>query len=167
MNSERIKQMQDSAIEDINKEAEKYPDIKILLDDYNTLKNQKSWTQDFLEGYLSCISDLKYIKKMNITREQRDAAAEVVRLYHEQIIEERRQRNPLFGDTVRCLNGCLGRYIGIGQALFYESDSDGEINRDLVEMESDCGNPLNLPLPSDADLIDFLRQSVTWEPKLK
>lgn len=44
--------------------AEEYGDVKILYDSYKKLTKQKKWSEEFLEGYLSCISDLIYTKKL-------------------------------------------------------------------------------------------------------
>jgi hypothetical protein len=60
--------LEDMTIKRMEEAASEYPDIKILWDDFNKLKNQKSgdspmWSDKFLEGYWSCISDLIYIKK--------------------------------------------------------------------------------------------------------
>ena len=60
----RIAQFEKSALDRFEEAADKYPDIKILWDDYNKLKGQAQWGEKFLEGYLSCISDLILIKKI-------------------------------------------------------------------------------------------------------
>lgn len=65
MNNERIKQLEESANKELNELAQKHPDLKILLDDYNKLLTQK-WSKDFLKGYISCINDLSLIKKYNL-----------------------------------------------------------------------------------------------------
>lgn len=61
---DRIKQLENASIKRLEEAAEKYPDIKILLDDYNSLKKEPRWTVEFLDGYLACISDLIIVKKM-------------------------------------------------------------------------------------------------------
>jgi hypothetical protein len=60
---ERIEQFKRLEIERFEEAAEKYPDIKILWNDYNKLKTQPQWTEEFLNGYLACISDLIIVKK--------------------------------------------------------------------------------------------------------
>jgi len=63
---ERIKQLNLYFFRTLEEAAIKYPDIKILLDDYNKIKDQENsrWSKEFIEGYLSCMSDLIIIKKM-------------------------------------------------------------------------------------------------------
>ena len=63
-NKERMEQLNASHLKNLEENAEKYPDIKKLLDDYKTLQTQERWTKDFLDGYLSCISDLTFIKRL-------------------------------------------------------------------------------------------------------
>lgn len=61
---ERIEQLKKSEFKRFEEAAAQYPDIKILLEDYERLKGQARWSAEFLDGYLSCISDLIIIKKM-------------------------------------------------------------------------------------------------------
>ena len=61
---ERIEQLKKTELKRFEEAAEKYPDIKLLWNDYHTLKGQARWSEEFLDGYLSCISDLIIIKKM-------------------------------------------------------------------------------------------------------
>jgi hypothetical protein len=61
---ERIEQFKRADIKRFEEAAAKYPDIKILLEDYERLKAQPNWSAEFLDGYLSCISDLIIVKKM-------------------------------------------------------------------------------------------------------
>lgn len=61
---DRIKQLEDSSKKRFEEAAENYPDIKILWEDYHKLVGQATWTTEFLDGYLSCISDLIMIKKL-------------------------------------------------------------------------------------------------------
>jgi hypothetical protein len=61
---ERLKSLEDGFLKTVEEAAAKYSDIKILFDDYKKLKEQPRWTEEFLDGYLSCISDLIIVKKM-------------------------------------------------------------------------------------------------------
>ncbi len=61
---ERIKQLEGGFHKKIEEAAKLYPDIKILWDDYNILVKEPRWTAEFLDGYLSCISDLIIVKKI-------------------------------------------------------------------------------------------------------
>lgn len=61
---ERIKQLENSSIKRFEEAAEKYPDIRILWDDYNKLLKEPRWTKEFLDGYSACISDLIIVKQM-------------------------------------------------------------------------------------------------------
>ena len=61
---ERIKQLNASFDKRMEEEAKKHPDIKILLDSYKKIKKDSKFSKEFLDGYLSCISDLVYVKKM-------------------------------------------------------------------------------------------------------
>ena len=63
MDQERIKGMEASFEKRLEEAANEHPDIKILLDSYNKIKTQE-WSKDFLDGYMSCISDLIYVKRM-------------------------------------------------------------------------------------------------------
>lgn len=62
-NEERTEQFKKGEIKRFEEAAEKYPDIKMLWGDYNKLKTQPQWPEEFLNGYLSCISDLIIVKK--------------------------------------------------------------------------------------------------------
>ena len=94
--------------------------------------------------------------KTKITKEQYESAKELMQIFEEQIIEERKARVPKFGDTVRCLCTTLGRYIGNGQAL-YISSMTNDIFRDLIDMEASWENAHSLPLPTDTELIEGVR----------
>ncbi len=63
---DRIKQLSEATMKMFEESAKKYPDVKILLDDYSILKKEENsrFTPEFLDGYLSCISDLIITKKM-------------------------------------------------------------------------------------------------------
>ena len=57
--------MDESFKKTLQEAADKYPDVAILLSDYNKISKQEGkWTKEFLDGYLSCISDLIIVKKM-------------------------------------------------------------------------------------------------------
>lgn len=80
---------------------------------------------------------------------------EVIEKYHNQVLEERRMRQPKFGDIVRTLSGSLARYIGKNQALIKENS---ELKRDLIDMDVDWTANDSI-LPSDADLIEYIKES--------
>lgn len=65
MDQERIAKMNDEFFKDLHKFSEKHPDLKLLLASHEKIKTQASFSLDFLNGYLSCISDLRFIKKTN------------------------------------------------------------------------------------------------------
>lgn len=56
--------LEESFFNRLNDDAAKYPDIKILVDSHHRLVKQNKFTEEFLSGYLACISDLTYIKKL-------------------------------------------------------------------------------------------------------
>lgn len=60
---ERKKQFEASAKKRFEEACEEYEDINLLYQSYNQIKEQKTWSKKFLNGYLSCISDLIYAKK--------------------------------------------------------------------------------------------------------
>jgi hypothetical protein len=62
---ERVSKIQAQMMENLEENAKKYPDIADLLNSYYELRKQGIWTQDFLDGYLACISDLTFTKKRN------------------------------------------------------------------------------------------------------
>ena len=59
---DRIKSINDHYERELQDSANKHPDIKDLLSEYNAISKQK-WSEDFLKGYMACISDLMIIKK--------------------------------------------------------------------------------------------------------
>ena len=61
---ERIELFKKYEMKRFDEASEKYPDIKILLDDYEQLIMEPGWSEEFLKGYLSCISDLVIVKKI-------------------------------------------------------------------------------------------------------
>ena len=63
MDKSRIKSMEDSFWKQIEETAKKHKDVDIILQDYKKLKEQK-WSDEFLKGYVSCLSDLCLIKKL-------------------------------------------------------------------------------------------------------
>ncbi len=64
MSKDRIESIMNSHTEHLEKMADEYPDVKILLDSYKKLLTQNRWSKDFLDGYLSCISDLTFVKRL-------------------------------------------------------------------------------------------------------
>lgn len=60
---ERIKAMDEHFWKQLEEQASKDEDLKLLLEYYKTLTTQKTWSEEFLKGYLSCISDLAIIKR--------------------------------------------------------------------------------------------------------
>jgi hypothetical protein len=58
-----LKKLEDTSTKELEEFSKKYPeDIGRLYDSYKTLQTQ-TWSKDFLNGYLSAISDLIIIKK--------------------------------------------------------------------------------------------------------
>ena len=64
MDKDRLQKMEEASIKRLEDASEKYPDIKLLFDAYKKLQTQEIWSEEFLKGYLSCISDLVFIKKI-------------------------------------------------------------------------------------------------------
>lgn len=60
----RIKSIEKSYSEHLEEYGEKYPDIRILVDNYNKFKKENTFSKEFLDGYLATITDLIYIKKL-------------------------------------------------------------------------------------------------------
>ena len=60
---ERIKRIKAHFEAEMEKNANKHKDTKLLLESYKILTTQK-WPKQFLSGYLAGISDLLLIKKM-------------------------------------------------------------------------------------------------------
>lgn len=61
--SEILKKIEEAAKKEMEEFALKYPkDIGLLYSSYTELLKQ-NWSEEFLKGYLSCISDLIIIKK--------------------------------------------------------------------------------------------------------
>jgi hypothetical protein len=63
MDERMIKSMGESAFKALEEVAQKYPDVKILFEDYKKLTTQERWSEDFLEGYWCCLSDLTWVKR--------------------------------------------------------------------------------------------------------
>jgi len=98
--------------------------------------------------------------KETISKGEFQYAKQVIEEYNEQLLETRRARKPKFGDAVITLAHEYGRYIGQGQALFKDSDADNYIlKRDLVDMDIDWRIKDNCDMPSDADLISYMRDN--------
>jgi heme oxygenase len=64
MTPERLDRLNKSAFKTVEEAAEKYKDIKILWEDYKSLEKKGTFSEEFLKGYFSSISDLIIIKKM-------------------------------------------------------------------------------------------------------
>ena len=64
MNEKILKSMEADSRKRLEHAAKQYPDIKLLLESYDTLVIQGIRSEDFLNGYQSTISDLIYIKQL-------------------------------------------------------------------------------------------------------
>lgn len=98
-----------------------------------------------------------------ILNEEYEAAKKTIELYEKQLLVERWKREPKLGDTVICKSGVFGRYIGLdrygNKYAILKSDSTKKISKDLVDMDVDWENKHCLPLPTDTDLLNFLRDN--------
>ena len=64
IDKKRLESMGKSSWEELEKFAKNHKDLARLINDYKLIKEQKGYTKKFLEGYLSAIIDLSYIKKL-------------------------------------------------------------------------------------------------------
>lgn len=95
-----------------------------------------------------------------ISEQECQHAKQVIEEHNEQLLERRRKRKPKFGDAVITLANEDARYIGHGQALFKDSDADNYIlKRDLIDMDIDWSMKDNCDLPSDSDLVNYMRDN--------
>lgn len=62
MTEEKIKAMEESFFKELETLAKKHKDIRALLETYKNIKEQETFSEEFLKGYISCISDLRYVK---------------------------------------------------------------------------------------------------------
>lgn len=83
---------------------------------------------------------------------------DIIKKYNEQVLQERRIRQPKFGDTVRGISGILGRFIGKGQILMKNNDN---LIRDLIDMEADWGEEMKVTCayPTDSEMVQYLKES--------
>ena len=114
--------------------------------------------------YLSKYYGVFYYRPENkISNEEFEAAKKTIELYEKQLLLERRKREPKLGDMVVCTSGCIGRYIGFdrygNRYAILKSDTTKKISKDLVDMDVAWENKNCFPLPTDTDLLNFLRDN--------
>jgi len=98
-----------------------------------------------------------------ILNEEYEAAKKTIELYEKQLLTDRKKREPKLGDMVVCTSGCIGRYIGFDRFgdryAILKSDTTKKISKDLVDMDVAWENKHCFPLPTDTDLLNFLRDN--------
>ena len=65
MDAERLANMEKRFWDNLEENANKYPDIADMLNSFFELRKSGAWSKEFLDGYLACISDLTFTKKRN------------------------------------------------------------------------------------------------------
>ena len=63
MDAERLANIEALFWKNLEENAIKYPDIADLVNSFYELRKQGTWSKEFLDGYLACISDLTFAKK--------------------------------------------------------------------------------------------------------
>lgn len=122
--------------------------------------------ENFIKYYSKYFGPYVYRHKgIGVSEQEFQNAQETIRDYNVQLLIQRRNREPKFGDTVRTIGGEIARYIGKNQAAFTQRDSTFYcVKRDLVDMDVDWKKSDDEVLPNDKDLVEFLKNN-NWLEK--
>lgn len=135
--------------------------------EYPTLISREEYL-NFIKYYSKFFGTFAYKEPgAEVSKEEVEVARKIVLDYNTQEILKRRARKPKFGDFVRTLCGEPGRYIGQNQAIFIKElvlGDKSELSRDIVDMDDSWIKSDDEFLPTDADLINFIRDN-NWNTK--
>jgi hypothetical protein len=131
-----------------------------FTDEYPCLISMDEY-RNIIKHYSKTYGTFFHRPNNKISPMEAEYAEETLRLYQEQILNERRSRKPEFGDVVRCTNGNLGRYVGENQAL-YIRPFNGDVETDSIDFDIDWENSKDDNLPTDTHLVNYVKKNI-WE----